>query len=304
MTSMVSQMGMHDSEVDEESLSVPTHDGASLELRVYRLTPFSPAAAEHEGESASPLILLFHGGHHVLGSPGVLSTLCGSLTKAFNAVVVSAGYRLAPEHPFPVGVEDAWDVLSWCAKNASSTLYADPTQGFIVGGVSSGGSLSVILAHQAHEQKLEPPITGIYLAAASVRMPGNDPAKLPDKYKERYLSRQQDECIDSPVLPTHMVELMETLYQPDKDSKLYAPLGWPNGHADMPRTYSQVCGMDPCRDENLIYADMLKEEGVPAKVELYAGLPHAFWGTLPALPQSEKWRQDTINGFKWLLQKS
>ena len=292
-----------DPDVDEESVNCRTRDGALLELRVYRLAPMSPAFDEQEG-NPPPLIVLFHGGHHVLGHPGMLSSTASSLAKRFNAVVVSAGYRLAPEHPFPTGVNDAWDILSWCATNASKVLYADPSAGFIVGGVSSGGSMSVVLAHMSRDQNMQPPLTGVYLAAASIRAPGNDASQLPQQYSERFLSRSQDECVKSPILPAEMGQLMEDLYQPDKNSELYAPLVWPTGHKDLPRTYVQVCGIDTSRDENLIFADMLKNEGVSTRVDLYSGLPHAFWGVLSSLPQAEKWATDTLDGFQWLLQRS
>lgn len=297
MTSGVAFMGLSDPEVIEESIDCPTRDGHFMELRVHRAATFSPADAKPD----SPLVVLFHGGHHVLGFPGTLSGIAGSIAKRFNAVVVSAGYRLAPEHPFPTGIEDAWDVVEWCGKNAISTLYAEPSNGFVVGGVSSGGSMSVVLAHMARDKGLQPPITGIYLASASIRAPNNDPSSLPSEYQEKFLSRTQRECIESPVLPEDMAKFMDGLYAPDRSSPLYAPLTWPSGHAKLPRTYLQVCGVDTSRDENLIFEDMLKKENVPTRIELYPGLPHTFWTLFPNLPQSARWKEDTLKGFQWLL---
>ena len=305
LNSGVSYVQNRDANVDEESLDIRMRDGRLLELRIYRLGPFSANAEPMDKEIHKlPLILLFHGGHHVLGHLGMLSYLCSDLAKNLDAVVVSASYGLAPEHPFPTDVNDAWDILTWCAEKGPDALYADMTKGFIVGGVSSGGTLSVVLAHMARDRNLKPPITGLYLANASVHVPGGDAEKLPTVYKERYLSRSQDKCINSPVLPEKMVKLFETLYQPEKTSELYAPLLWKSGHADLPRTYTQICGIDLCRDENLILEDMLKKDGVQTRKDVYAGLPHAFWFVLPTLPQVEKWKSDTLAGFKWLLRRS
>ena len=303
MTSGTLQMRVSDPDVDEESVNVRTRDGALLELRVYRIAQMSPTYDEQEG-NPSPLIVLFHGGHHVLGHAGMLSTIASSLSKRFNAVVVSASYRLAPEHPFPTGVNDAWDVLSYCAANAKKVLYADPTAGFIVGGVSSGGSMSISIAHMARDQNMQPPLTGLYLASASARAPNNDGSQLPEQYKDRFLSRSQEKCVNDPVLPANMVNFMDNLYQADKTSELYAPLMWPTGHKGLPPTYTQICGIDTSRDENLILADMLKKEDVSTRVDLYSGLPHAFWGVLPSMPQAKKWSEDTLEGFQWLLQKT
>lgn len=297
MTSGVAFMGLSDPDIIEESIDCPTRDGHYLELRVHRASTFSPQDAKPD----SPLIVLFHGGHHVLGFPGTLSGIAGSIAKRFNAVVVSAGYRLAPEHPFPQGIEDAWDVVEWCGKNAVSTLYAEPSKGFIVGGVSSGGSMSVVLAHMARDKNLSPPITGLYLASAGVRAPNNDPAALPKEYQDKFLSRTQQECIDSPVLPAPMAAFMDNLYAADRSSPLYGPLTWPSGHAKLPRTYLQVCGIDTSRDENLIFEDMLKKEGVPTRLEFYPGLPHTFWTLFPGLRQAGRWREDTLRGFQWLV---
>lgn len=291
---------MKDVDVDEESLDVRTRNDTSLELRVFRPDLASPSAAQDDGVGL-PLILLFHGGHYVLGSPANLGLTCTTLAKAHNAVVVASQYSLAPEHTFPVSIEDAWDVLSWCAANAKSKLYADPSQAFIIGGVSSGGSMSVVLAHMARDQNLQPPLTGLYLAAASIRAPNDDPTTLPQKYRDRFLSRTQKECVESAVLPSRMSSLMESLHRPDKTSELYAPLIWPTGHANLPPTYFQICGIDTCRDEDFIFADMLRSEGVPTRIDVYEGLPHAFWGVLKKLPRSKAWRQDTVDGFDWLF---
>lgn len=298
MTSGVAFMGLSDPEIIEESLDCPTRDGNYLELRVHRAATFSPVDAKPD----SPLVVLFHGGHHVLGFPGTLSGIAGSIAKRFNAVVVSAGYRLAPEHPFPQGIEDAWDVIEWCGKNAVTTLYAEPARGFVVGGVSSGGSMSVVLAHMARDKGLQPPLTGIYLACASIRAPGTDDASaLPQEYHDKFLSRTQPECLNSPILPPDMATFMESLYAPDRQSPLYAPLTWPAGHARLPRTYLQVCGVDTARDENLVFEDMLKKEGVPTRIELYEGLPATFWTLFPNLPQAARWKEDTLRGFQWLI---
>lgn len=297
MTSGVAFMGLSDPEIIEESVDCPTRDGAFMELRVHRAATFSPVDAKPD----SPLIVLFHGGHHVLGFPGTLSGIAGSVAKRFNAVVVSAGYRLAPEHPFPKGIEDAWDVVEWCGKHAVSTLYAEPSKGYIIGGVSSGGSMSVVLAHMARDKGLQPPITGVYLASAGIRAPNNAASSLPSEYQDKFLSRDQPECLNSPVLPVDMAQFMDSLYAADQKSPLYAPLTWPSGHAKLPRTYMQVCGVDTSRDENLIFEDMLKKENVPTRIELYEGLPHTFWTLFPNLPQAARWKEDTLKGFQWLL---
>ena len=170
--------------------------------------------------------------------------------KRFDAVVVAPNYRLAPEHPFPTGMNDGWDTISWIAKNAVDTLRTDPSKGFVVGGISAGANLTNVITHLARDRGLKPPITGNLLSVAGVRLRPDDQEKLPQKYRERYLSRTQDSCMNSTVIGPGFRKLFETSLKADINSELHAPLIWPSeaGHKGMPRTYSQVCGIDTGRE--------------------------------------------------------
>lgn len=80
-----------------------------------------------------------------------------------------------------------------------------------------------------------------------------------------------------------------------------AAIAHPKGHADLPPSFFQLCGMDPLRDEGLIYAAMLEEVGVSTKVVMYPGLPHDFALLLPQLKSVLQFRKDQVDGFGWLL---
>ena len=297
LVSIQDQADQKDPDIDEQTFHAPSRDKFSLPLKVFRPTTSSTP----EANPNPPLIVIYFAGAFTLGSPTTMAPLARILVKHFHAVVIAPTYRLAPEHPFPTAFNDGWDTLSWVAAHASSALRADPAKGFIVGGISAGGNIANTLAHLARDTALQPPITGVWLSCIGVRLAPKDAHLLPEKYRARYLSREQPECVNSVVTTPAMVKLMAEFVKPDVNSKLYAPLLWPEGHKGLPKTCSQVCGMEASRDEVLIFDDMLKGEGVETRVDLYEGLPHCFWHASKALPQARRWERDTTEGFGWLL---
>lgn len=294
------QADLKDPEVDEEMLHAPARDGYQIPLKVWRSAP-----QETGSDIRRPLIVLYFGGGNVVGNPTILASVARPLVKRHGAVAVAPAYRLAPEHPFPASVNDSWDAFAWIAENAQTELHAKPSHGFIVGGVSSGGTHSLVIAHLARDRGISPPITGLCLSCIGARIRGPDPGQLPELYRERYLSRQQLACIESPTTSPGMAKLIQDSCQNDYDSELFAPLMWPTeaGHRDLPKSYFQVCGAEVSRDEVLILQYIMKKNGIPTKLHLYVGLPHTFWGLLKALPQTKRWLDDTMEGFDWLLER-
>lgn len=282
-----------DLEMVEETISIPTRDGKDLETIVYR-----PRASD---DVLCPLVVLYHAGAHFFGFPAMLYRTARLLVQQLGVVVVAPSYRLAPEHKFPTDVNDAWDVLTWLTKNALS-VQADLSKGFIVGGNSNGGTLAIVLAHLARDRKLEPRLTGVYSSCSFPRLAEGMP--LHEKHSSRIYSLTQDEIINEKLGNVLMDTLGEAMYGADKSSELYAPLVWPGeaSHRNLPRVYSQVCGREASRDLALVLDDLLKEDGVPTRLNVYKGLPHCFWYPFKQHSRTFQWEQDTIQGFKWLLE--
>uniref|UniRef100_A0A093V0H6 AB hydrolase superfamily protein B1A11.02 n=1 Tax=Talaromyces marneffei PM1 TaxID=1077442 RepID=A0A093V0H6_TALMA len=290
--------------VIEHDIFYPARDGHQLRACVFRPVD--------QKEAPSPLVVYYHGGGWTIGSPEDTAPACRNLVQTLGVVCVAPSYRQGPEDPFPAGINDAWDGLKWMAAHAVSELAnADASvslsAGFVVGGSSAGGSMAAILAHLARDEKasLAAPITGYFLLSPMI-LPPETFKKFPAnwKYKDSYLSRDQDACKQDPILSPQLEKIFHDSAAGDFESPMFVPFIWPTGHAGLPRTYFQVCGMDIVRDEDLIYEQLLREENrVETRLDIYPGMPHTFWNMFGMLTQGKKAKRDFAEGMRWLLHR-
>lgn len=180
----------------EEDRSIPVRDGSSIKVRIH--SPKNPL------KDGSPIFVVYHGGGFCLGGLDNEAVLCRKWCTEFGGVAVNVDYRLAPEHPFPTPIYDAYDALKWTAANLEE-LGGNPAKGFLVGGVSAGANFSAVLPHLYRDDKLSPPLTGVFLSIPACIAPD----VLPPKYKDVYLSREQNK--NAPVLNTASMELFESM---------------------------------------------------------------------------------------------
>jgi acetyl esterase/lipase len=168
----------------------------------------------------------------------------------------------------------------------------------VFGGSSAGAHIVNPLVHRARDEKLEPPLTGVYLSV----LPSLAPQNLTDEYKDLYRSREA--LKDGFTLTSKSIALYDRDVDPDMTSPLWSPLLWPTGHANLPPTFFQICGADLLRDEGLIYERELRlNYGGRTRVVVYNGLPHVFWYTHPSHSATEEFTKDTVLGLGWLLGK-
>ena len=234
-------------------------DGVSILVRVY--TPLKESLAPR------PVIIMFHEGGWVVGDLSDEDSNCRMFARDLGAVCISVDYRLAPENVWPKGVEDAYDVVRWCAATASpdsELIPGDPLQGFVVGGASAGGNLSAVVSQMARDDNLYPPLTGQYLCVPALI----GPDVVPDKWQAEYRSRWESK-IDPWVKYTNgTTECLLSNLKPVTASPLFSPLLHPNLR-DLPPAFFQLGGLDPMRDEGLIYERVLREENaVETRVRL------------------------------------
>ncbi|KAK4545793.1 hypothetical protein LTR36_002747 [Oleoguttula mirabilis] len=285
---LLAQIGPPESAITEHAQQIPMRDGFESTIKIHK--PSSPPSA------GSPLIVLILGGGWISGSKDQLTPFARAMVRLFGAVVVNISHRLAPQFKFPKGAEDAWDSVKWIAAHASE-LGADPALGFVVGGVSAGGNLTAVVTALSIEEKLNPPITGQWLCTPALM----DEQHVPEKYKKYFLSREHN--AHAPVLDRAALAALKKHVEWDDDSPLRFPVLSKAPLKDLPPTYFQADGMDPIRDDAMIYDEMLKEAGVKTKIDFYPGCPHGHMFFMPGIELSNRGLSDMFAGFGWLLGK-
>lgn len=207
-----------------------------------------------------PVVVFFHGGGFVLGDIDGHDASCRILTNAADAVVVSVGYRLAPEHPFPEPVEDAYAATEWAAANAGE--FGGDADRLAVAGDSAGGNLAAVVALAARDRG------GPDIDHQTLFYP------LVDFLREGYLSREEN--AESYFLTAKDMEYFHGHYVGSwvhKPNPYLSPILAPN-HADLPPATVLTCGFDPLRDEGRAYADALESDGTAVRRHNYDDLIH------------------------------
>ncbi|KAF1836372.1 alpha/beta-hydrolase [Decorospora gaudefroyi] len=295
-------------QVKETLHEVPTRDGTSIRVKVYQ-----PVSGPPEG--GSPLIMMYHEGGWCMGDLTDEDLNCRMFARGLGATCVNVEYRyvysqldppclftmlresrLAPENQFPIGVNDCWDALKWSIAN-SPMLGATPSRGLVDGGASAGGNIAAVLALRSRDEKLDPPVTGQYLCVPVVLPDTNVPAHISHLYQSRTSN------ISDPVLKGLSPGSVEAMYGPETNSPLWDPFNHPGGHQGAAKAFFQVCGLDPLRDEAVLYDRVLRESGVLTRFELYGGYGHMFWTNYPELQASKDFVEDTVKGLRWLLER-
>lgn len=248
----------------------------------------------------APAFLYMHGGGFVTGSLETDDKSCRAIAHALPIHILSIEYRLAPEHQFPIGFEDCWDVLEYIASpEASSKLDLNLAKGFLMGGTSAGANFTAGLAHRYRAKYManKPKITGLVFWAGSWCHPDVRPAHL------KHLILSVDEIDDAPGLTKSSIEYFWKKYGAPKDDRRYSPLLEESWQGVANKAYFAICGWDPRRDEAVVYGDILRGDGLDVRHKIYSGLPHGFWTTCPELPVSQEWETETIEAIKWVLEK-
>jgi acetyl esterase/lipase len=236
-----------------------------------------------------PLLVYYHGGGWVIGDLDTHDGLCRFLAATAGVAVLSIGYRLAPEHPFPAPVEDAWAAYSWATANAGA-LGADPER-LAVAGDSAGGNLSAVVSLLAREGG------GAMPAMQLLIYPVTDSAETP---------RSRQLFAEGFFLTRSDMELFEAAYLPpgtDKDDPRISVLKAPDLR-NLPPAYVTTAGFDPLRDEGEAYALRMRDAGVKVALRRHPGLVHSFANLTPVSPTSRAAMHEAVGALRMGLATS
>ncbi|WP_059008913.1 alpha/beta hydrolase [Streptomyces specialis] len=245
-----------DDRVEHEDLTVPGPPGApAVAVRVYR-----PAGSA--GGDPLPGILYIHGGGMITGSVDTDHRQVLPLVTGVHAVVVSVGYRLAPEHPDPAPVEDCYAAFVWLAREAGR-LGVDPRRLALYGG-SAGGGLAA----------------GVALLARDRGTPGAAFVMLPyPMLDDRNTTPSSHQITDVGIWDRAAnLQGWRALLGDRAGTADVSPYAAPARAEDLrglPPTYLDVGDLDLFRDEDIDFAARLARAGVPVELHVYPGGVHA-----------------------------
>jgi acetyl esterase len=228
--------------------------GGPLPSRLY--VPPLPAPG-----AAAPLLVYYHGGGWVIGDLDMYDGVCRLLAAASGCMVLSVGYRLAPEHPFPQPLEDAFAAFEWSVANAAA-LGADPKR-IGVGGDSAGGNMAAVVSRMAVEGG------GALPAMQLLFYPVTDSVED---------TRSRQLFAAGYILTKADMEKFEAAYLPpgvDAGDQRISILQCPDLHG-LPTAYVATAGFDPLRDEGEAYALRMRDCGVRVALRRHPGLIHSF----------------------------
>ncbi|EJT73652.1 hypothetical protein GGTG_07508 [Gaeumannomyces tritici R3-111a-1] len=274
--------------------ALPRHDGmlqtkhqvTSLDgtvIDVYRFLPKALQANDTTTPAAADLgraVVMNFGGGYVAGSAPSWAPAMADLAERAGTQVFAPEYRIAPEHPAPAGVEDAFSTVAWLQLPQSAAAFGVDPARIVVGGMSAGGGIAAGAALLARDRGLSPPI-----AASLLRYP-----MLDDR------TRLDDADPLHPYLlwTQRQNELAWPAYLAGSDSVRYGAPGRTEDVAGLPDTYVGVGSLDLFKAENVDYAARLAKADNNVELQLYSGIAHGFDLAVPGIRLSREMNANEV----------
>lgn len=224
--------------------------------------------------------LYFHAGGWVIGDLDIADNFCRRLADAACCELISVDYRLAPEYPFPVPLDDAYAALQWLLKEKPGPV--------VLVGESAGGNLAAACSILARNEGLGP-IHGQFLA-----YPVTDHDFTTPSYQELGSLNW--------LLSTKDMRFYWDQYCPsssERDNPLVSPLRL-SDVSNLPPTMLFAAELDPLRDEGLAYAQKLAGAGIPVTTRCDPGMLHGYMAAVGAIPVAT---EAFTEAARWIRQR-
>jgi len=231
--------------VEEKTLSTPTYE---MPVRVY-----SPAPDE-----ALPVVMHYHGGGHMCGNIALYDSISRRIAKAGHCIVITVEYRLAPEFPYPSGIEDSQYALEHYQEVLDEVKF---NQQLMIAGDSAGGAICTTLASNNIDNN---------------KVKINKQILIYPSVDYTFSSPSVDENGTGFLLEKSKIDwYFNHYFQGNENGKQCSPL-FMTMAASMPETIVFTAGCDPLRDESIAYAKALSQAGVKVKQHTFDGMIHAY----------------------------
>ncbi len=258
-------------------------DGLSpaVSVRLYR-----PKAMKAPG----PALYWMHGGGFIIGSPEQDQSAIIELVRALGLTVAAVRYRLAPEHPAPAAVEDAYAGLKWLFSHASR-LQLDPKR-IAIGGVSAGGGLAATLAFVAHDRNEVRPAFQLLIYPM-----------LDDRTVTRTDLDTQHLRMWSPESNAWAWSVYLGRAPGSPGTSAYAAAARREDLSGLPPAWIGVGTLDLFHDEDVAFAKRLQDGGVLCELHVVPGAFHGFDAVFPRAGVSQAFRQEWVRVLKAALHR-
>ena len=262
--------------VSPKLASVVNRNNENYHLRIY--TPIS--------KEPMPVIIYYHGGGYVLGSVESSDPICRKMAKDLDAIIVSVDYRLSPEFPFPIALEDSYSAALWVRDNMTK-LNGNEKKIYVMG-ASTGGGLATLVALRNKNRKdfeisgqilIYPWVSGVF------------------KYESFNLFKEGF------VLTKKMLEIFRKCYivnPKDFQNPEFSPI-FHNDLSKLPITFLMTASHDPLRDQGNDYAKKLLKAGNIVIYKNYLQTIHGFFTYHGVIPRGKKIYNDIIQTVRKML---
>jgi epsilon-lactone hydrolase len=214
------------------------------------------------------VVLYFHGGAYVSGSLETHRALVGRIARASKTKCLSVEYRLAPENPFPAGLEDAFKTYHWLLKEGYDH------KKIVLAGDSAGGGLTIALLLKLRDENAPQPAAGVCMSPwLDLECTGDSGWKL----------KKHD-----PMLKFEFGKIYANYYVPNHDFRNPYASPYYSDPTGLPPIYIQVSGSELILDDSTRFEKKAKAAGVDIKVDVWHKMVHVWQVFGPILPEAMK----------------